>query len=307
MMDAALLQLLSEQYALSGVQFQQRLATKGTRQALVLATDQGRFVLKITDHTRPEAVVQTDLATLDLLAQAGFPAPRLLLTRGGQRYVPYQSSFLYLYHYIEGRQPGPSSAFFTRLGELLARLHSIPVTAGMPRSQWSPAGTIPEIVSALRKVETLQDRRMAQEALTALEDFPSMAGLPEGLVHSDPWYGNLLEDASGSLYLVDWDDAGVAYPLLDVAYVLTYLCTQLPSEQPEGASEVAWRAEWAKIFLTSYQAIRPLSRAEQRLLPAAVRLTALVYLPHWESNQVIEDNYHRWKLLEVVFGLDIHS
>jgi thiamine kinase-like enzyme len=141
------------------------------------------------------------------------------------------------------------------------------------------------------------------ELLEIIDQFPSFDRLPQAIIHTDPWLTNLIETPTGDLYLIDWEDGGVSYPLLDVGYVLSYMVTFTtrdramwgitgPSSGPD------WHPDWGREFLAAYRTIRPLNAEEQRLLPDAIRMSFLEYIPNWGSTELIVDNYCRMKLVE---------
>jgi hypothetical protein len=122
-----------------------------------------------------------------------------------------------------------------------------------------------------------------------------------GIIHTDPYFVNMLEDGSGKLYLIDWEDGGISYPLLDVSYV-GHLSTFLPHDcqkwnlAPEG--EITWRPVWAQAFLDGYQSVRRLASLEKELFGQAVWLNFLAYVWEWNEQRIIPENYRRMKVLE---------
>jgi len=301
--EAALKAFLASHYDLGEIIIEKRLAANGERAVFRVRGRQKRYVVKVTDPFRPEAVVRADVSTPHYLAAHGFPAPRPLASCGGQLYLPYGDCFLYLYEYIEGRNPRPGTDFYRRLGRLLARLHSLPASDEVPRSGYRPEEVLPGVRLALERVSRADEKPAASELLEMIERFPSFAEVPEGIQHSDPYFVNLVEDQPGSLYLVDWDDGGTAYPLLDAAYVVAHLCTFTARDRriwgvPGPQEGLVWRSDWAKAFLSAYQEVRPLSPIERRLFADAVRLSFLVYIPEWGADGLIMDNYWRMKMVD---------
>jgi Ser/Thr protein kinase RdoA (MazF antagonist) len=165
---------------------------------------------------------------------------------------------------------------------------------------------IPQIADFLKSAPPdPEQQRMAREMTEMVAQMPSFEGLPQGLIHTDPYLVNLVEDPSGTLYLIDWDDGGVSYPLLDVAYV-AHLCTYPRHEaarwQVIGPSAekfgLIWKPEWMRTFLAAYQSVRPLSALEKERFAAAVRLSFLIYIWDWDNRRLITENYERMKILD---------
>jgi thiamine kinase-like enzyme len=188
-------------------------------------------------------------------------------------------------------------------GGLLARLHSLPLDEAARVSLHRPDYILNDLRAYLRETpDTPDQQRMAEEIWQVIANFPSFDGLPEGLVHTDPYFVNLLETPRGGLTLIDWEDAGIAYPLMDVGYV-GYLATYLPHDRAnlglaDDRRPVTWRPDWAQAFLDGYQEVRPLTRSERELFPWALRLNFLEYIWEWTERRIIPENFQRMKILE---------
>jgi Ser/Thr protein kinase RdoA (MazF antagonist) len=299
----SLITFLNEHYP-GPLEIEARLATNGQREAYRVRGPGGLYVAKLTDPGRAEQTVRADVGTPAFLAQQGFPAPRPVAARGGQLYLPYGDRFAYLYEYLPGEHPSLQHSFYIRLGSLLARLHALPWEgSGVPESGYRPPEMLQSLRESLQVVAPPEQRALLPELLERIECFPDFSGLPRGIIHSDPYLVNLIEAPGGELWLIDWEDGGISYPLLDVGYVLAHLCTFSARDRtrlglPGPAEGVLWRPDWSEAFLQSYQAVRPLTPAEQALLPDAIRLSFLVYLPMWGTQELVMDNYLRMKMLE---------
>ena len=306
-------EFINENYPAGPFTIAATLETNGQRRAYRLEAPGGRFVVKLTDPGRPEEVVRADVGTPLYLSGQGFPAPRPLPARDGRMYLPYGDRFVYLYEFIEGEHPLPREDFYRRLGGLLATLHSLPVPGEAPKSGYVPREILAETRAMLLKVRSFvgdpgeltgeAQRAIVPELLEMIDRFPSFTGLPRGIIHSDPYFVNLIEAPGGELYLIDWEDGGVSYPLLDVGYVLAFLCSFTPRDRvqwgvPGPETGLVARPDWGEAFLSAYQAARPLTAEEQRLLPDAVRLSFLVYMVDWDGGELILDNYRRMKLFD---------
>jgi len=301
--EQPLAEFLRDHYNLGSVVVEERLETQGRRAAYRVRGADGQWAAKLTDPARSESSVRADTGALLYLAGQGFPAPRLLPARDGRLYLPYEDRCVYLYTYIEGGRPRPADGFYRRLGGLLARLHCLPVVDGIPRSDYRPEEMLPGVRQALAAVRQPDQLAAAAELLQMAEGFPSFADLPEGIQHSDPYFVNLIEDRQGQLHLIDWDDGGLAYPLLDAAYAVAHLCTFTARDRQKwgapGPSEgLVWRPDWAAEFLGAYQAVRPLTRRERERFADAVRLSFLIYIPFGDERGLIMENYQRLKMVD---------
>lgn len=294
-------------------QIERAFATNGQRMAFLARGTQARYVVKVSDPDRRETTVATDTRTQAYLAGVGFPAPRPQPARSGALYLPYdalpgEGRFLYLYDYIPGGPPQPADRFYRRLGQMLAQLHSLPWEGLAPISPYRPEVELPLVRERLAGLDDSAQAEVIADLLEIIDAFPSFADLPTGIIHTDPYFVNLLETPAGGLYLIDWDDAGASYPLLDVGYVLAHLCSFTARDRalwgvPGAPDGLLARPDWAQLFLDAYQSVRPLSAAEIRRLPDAVRISFLVYVVDWGTRRLIPENYQHMKLVEQTFGL----
>lgn len=292
-------------------QVETTFATNGQRMAFQIQGARARTVVKLTDPGRRESTVATDTRTQAYLANMGFPAPRIAAARNGALYVPADAlgagRFLYCYDFIPGAAPHPGDSFYRRLGQVLAQLHTLPWEGLVPISTYTPSAELPLVREMVAAAGEPGQESVTADLLGLIDRFPSFDDLPTGIIHTDPYFVNLLETPGGALYLIDWDDAGVSYPLLDVGYVLAHLCSFTARDRalwgvpgdPEG---LLVRPDWAQTFLDAYQSVRPLTAPERQRLPDAVRLAFLVYSVDWGSHRLILDNYRRMKLVEAALG-----
>ncbi len=298
-LSAELTTLLHRNYPISSFTVLDHLATKGQREALLLDSDRGRLVLKISDPGREEKVVQSDTGILAFLGEHDFPAPRLLFTNNGGMYLPYRDAYIHVYAYLEGEPPRPETGFFERAGGVLAHLHSLPAEAYGRDSGYTPEGIEVEVRGYLHRALQSNQKAMAEALLGYLDRLPSFAGLPRGLIHTDPYLVNWLQTPSGELALIDWDDAGVGVPLLDVGYAVAHLTTYPRHEAKRwgvpfvGSGVFTNRPEWAHEFLRGYEAVRPLTPLEHEMLLPAAQLSALAYVWDWDSETLYPGGIER--------------
>jgi aminoglycoside phosphotransferase (APT) family kinase protein len=99
--------------------------------------------------------------------------------------------------------------------------------------------------------------------------------LPSSVVHGDPWPGNAIHTGRGQLTLIDWENAGLGLPLLDLGFCLTegHLDVGLRSNQPS-----AWhiRPDENRVtaIVAGYSSRRLLQPAEKDLLLEGIRFPA---------------------------------
>ncbi len=209
-------------------------------------------------------------ATLEFLAAAGYPAPRLVPTHTGDP-VGLDGAWLTLAtSYVTGRPLRPTLAELRLLGEALGRLHALPVPeprpstsstvsiasavtsgsqapAAMPapgHAAWDPVAAIPATLDRLDRVAALVPPEwLALHGLfreTVLAVRRRLAELPRGVVHGDAWPGNAVQAVPGQLALIDWETGGVGLPVLDLGYCLIESLLDVPAgaAPADGAEDV---------------------------------------------------------------------
>jgi Ser/Thr protein kinase RdoA (MazF antagonist) len=250
-------------------------------------------------------------ATLNWLAEHGYPAPRVIRTRSGDPVGLAGIWATLVTTYIAGAPLLPDTDQLRLLGGALGRLHALDagtfaasagpagpgavgtgavgpgaadagVTgtgAAATLASWHPDTAIPAALGRLAAVAGLVpvDWRPLLEQfravlLTLRQRAPS---LPTAMVHGDAWPANAIHTAPDQVTLIDWENAGLGLPLLDLGYCLLecHLDVGLAGDQP-----AAWliRPDEDRIAAVAagYARWRRLQPAEQELLPEAIRFAA---------------------------------
>ena len=167
-------------------------------------------------------------------------------------------------------QLAPQPVHCAAVGDMLARMHLAgrsyerqqPNLRGLP--WWND--TVPLVLPHLdsQAAALLQAELAYQNAVAASSDY---AALPRGPIHADLFRDNVMFDGERLTGFFDFYFAGVDTFLFDLAVCLNDWCIDLPSGQHDSAR--------AEAMLAAYQAVRPLTDAERRLLPAMARAGAL--------------------------------
>jgi len=230
-------------------------------------------------------------ATLDWLAERDYPAPRVIRTHSGDPVGLAGIWATLATTYVAGASLRPDTDQLRLLGEALGRLHALdPGTgaggvgaggagAAVGRAPWHPETAIPAALGRLEAVESTipADQRPLLEQLRAalLAVRQRARALPTAVVHGDPWPGNAIRTAPDQVTLIDWGNAGLGMPLLDLGYCLLecHLDVGLPGDRP-----AAWhiRPDESRIAAVAagYSRWRQLQPAEQDLLLEGIRFAA---------------------------------
>ncbi|SDW96808.1 Thiamine kinase [Marinococcus luteus] len=148
--------------------------------------------------------------------------------------------------WVDGRELRGGDMDNTRVAQLLSKIHSSSELLDMFMRIGNHART-PEATIAVLREQQDQLPYITDSMAVALEELAGTSGevQPPRLVvcHGDMNHNNWMFDANGDLYLVDWDNATVSDPALDLALILY---EYIPKEEWDG-----WLQEYG-LPLTSH-------------------------------------------------------
>ncbi len=218
------------------------------------------------------------------LAQRGIPVPDPRpASNMGERFSHPASALLLqvrgkpaaVVNRLQGRSElSPGTAHVEQVGAMLARMH----LAGRDYDRHQPNlrglkwwnETVPVVLPHVHSTQAdlLQSELAYQNHMAAGSAY---AALPRGPVHADLFRDNVMfEGAAAQVRLSGFFDfyfAGVDTWLFDLAVCLNDWCIYLPTGESDDCR--------TRAFLRAYESVRPLERAERRLLPAMLRAGAL--------------------------------
>ena len=168
--------------------------------------------------------------------------------------------------------PGP--AHCASVGGVLARIHLTGADFALhqpnPRGLAWWAETVPVVAPFL----SCEQRELIEAELafaTQVAASAVFAALPRGAIHADLFRDNVMFDTSAAgdelTGLFDFYFAAVDTFLFDIAVCLNDWCIDLESGRLDEVRATA--------FVSAYDAVRPLTSGERRLLPALLRAAAL--------------------------------
>ncbi|HNO41011.1 MAG TPA: homoserine kinase [Ottowia sp.] len=246
------------------------------------STTEGEWVLTLFERLT-HAQLPFYLHLMKHLAQHGVPVPDPQAKPAGLPVPPGEDDLLHTLHgkptavvnRLRGKSelsPGP--AHCAAVGDMLARAHL--AARDYDRRQPNLRGlawwneTVPVVLPFLDESQaTLIRSELAYQNHVAAGS--AYAALPRGAVHADLFRDNVMFEGTAAQPVLtgffDFYFAGVDTWLFDLAVTLNDWAIDLPT----GATDPARTAA----LLHAYQAVRPLTDAERRLLPAMLRAGAL--------------------------------
>ena len=250
-------------------------------------------------------------AVLAWLEEQAYPAPRVIPTHSGDPVGLAGVWATLATSYVAGTPLRPGTGGMRLLGEALGRLHAldsrtfaeasgagtggaggaVPGAGGVDaggggavrvaarRAAWHPETAVPAALGRLEAVQSLipaGQRRLLEQFRAVLLAVQQRAELlPAAVVHGDPRPGNAIRTAPDQVTLIDWENAGLGMPLLDLGYCLLecHLDTAVPVDPP-----AAWHIEPDEdriaALAAGYSRWRRLEPAEQDMLPEGIRFAA---------------------------------
>ncbi len=233
-------------------------------------TDTGEFVLTLFERLTAKQL-PFYLHLMKHLALRGIPVPDPQADTSGDILHALCGKPAAVVNRLEGKsQLAPEPVHCAAVGQTLARMHlaardfdrSQPNLRGL--SWWNE--TVPVVLPYLEDAQrTLILTELAFQNHTAAS--PAYAALPRGPVHADLFRDNVMFDGDRLTGFFDFYFAGVDTWLFDLAVCMNDWCIALDTGRHD--------APRADAMLKAYAAVRPLTAAERRLLPAMLRAGAM--------------------------------
>lgn len=245
-------------------------------------TTEGRWVLTLFERLT-HAQLPFYLHLMKHLAQHGIPVPDPCAKPSGMRVGSGEDDLL---HTLKGKpcaivnrlrgksELAPAPAHCAAVGDMLARMHLAgrdyegrqPNLRGLP--WWNE--TVPVVLPHLDEAQaSLLRAELAFQNHTAAGS--TYAALPRGPVHADLFRDNVMFEGTCEQPVLsgffDFYFAGIDTWLFDLAVTLNDWAIDLPSGRADTPR--------TRALLEAYEAVRPLTTAERRLLPAMLRAGAL--------------------------------
>jgi homoserine kinase type II len=236
-----------------------------------------RFFLRLAEASS-DADVAFEAEVHAFLAEARFPAPRLVLAQGGTPAVRVRGKSALLFAYAPGEElrdgdVGPEHCL--RVGEELARLHDL--AAGFAADRSNPYGParVAAWIAAVREDPRDEEVRAAlpllEEELRLAERLP---GAPRGLVHGDLFVDNLLWIGGRVSAVLDWEMSCVDAFAYDLGVALSAWCWTDAFDPARAAALAAGYRGRRRVEAETAEALFPYAR-HAALRFAASRLVAL--------------------------------
>ena len=218
--------------------------------------DGERLVLKIWDERSPTEVNRLN-SHLELIASHGVPTPVPLLLEGGRRMLEVDGRAWMLLPFVDAPWLAGDRSSMKHLGELMARLHSIPDDGTFISEYTMGTDVWPELFERAEAENTWSP--FLRELEAELARLPNLlpAGLPRGIIHGDLFQDNVLASDGEVKAVLDFED--VCINVLASDLVVAFIGCGWEDGVPV---EERWTA-----LLEGYESVRQLSENERAALP----------------------------------------
>ncbi|HEX6706765.1 MAG TPA: homoserine kinase [Albitalea sp.] len=233
-------------------------------------TTQGRYVLTLFERLTFEQL-PFYLHLMKHLAGRGIPVPDPHADADGALLHRLRDKPAAVVDRLRGKHHfAPDVAHCESVGAMLARMHLAgtdfplhqPNLRGLPWWEETVPVIAPHIDAPQR--ELIEAELAFQQHVAASAQY---AALPRGPIHADLFRDNVMFEDDELTGFFDFYFAGVDTLLFDLAVCLNDWCIDLESGRLE--------EERAQAFVAAYDAQRPLTGSELRLMPALLRAGAL--------------------------------
>jgi homoserine kinase type II len=238
-------------------------------------TTQGRYVLTLFEKLEPQDL-PFYLGLMEHLAKKGLPVPGPIACEKGELFSTLNGKPATLVNCLQGKSVNQANPTQCReIGQFSAQAH---LAVGDFQGNTPNPRDLKWITQAMKALDPhlpqaidnlLHDEVEHQLTVQTSEDY---AQLPRGAVHADLFRDNALMQGDALGGVIDFYFAGVDTFLFDLAVTANDWCIDL------GTGELL--QEQTQALLEGYQAVRPLTPAECRLWPDALRAAALRF---WTS------------------------
>jgi homoserine kinase type II len=236
------------------------------------------------------------------LAACGIPVPDPALDASGAILHKVKGKPAAVVNRLRGSsQLQPAQAHCAQVGGTLARMHLASQSFELQQPNLRALPWWNETLSAVLPHVTAEQRSLLLGELAYqnhVQASSAFKALPVGVIHADLFRDNVMFEGDELTGFFDFYFAGCDTFLFDISVCMNDWCIDLATGQHDAARAAA--------FVSAYEAVRPLTAQERRLLPAMARAGALrfwisrlwdFYLPREASLLKAHDPTHFERVL----------
>ena len=221
-----------------------------------IVNGKNKYLLKVIGSAFSGTAIQS-VSIMRYLEGNGFPVPKTILTKNGETIFETEAdgekSLIVLMDFIDGDEPELEKCA-SEVGRLVGRFHQLMEEYPSELVYRDKEFFIGRYLEFLRKKKYPRIKEY-EELGERLWD--KVKNLPQGNCHGDLHRGNLLQNADGKIYLVDFDTACKAPVMFDVMVMCDMTDYFNLKQEDIELTKVVYRE-----FLSGYAGYHKLSREE---------------------------------------------
>lgn len=247
------LRRILQNYELEKITKIKPVATSGNITFLI-TTNTGKFILRLCPkgvRRRSKEEILAELEIIDYLLKNGFPAPKPIIKKNGQRVINWENHFGYLKEYIQGKLIlNPNLKQVQKFGETVGWLHNLTEnykTQYQRKHIWDLEETKKWFYQDKKKILNSNFKK-ADKFIAKFEKeinfifFPSE--LPKGIIHEDLRKQHILWQDDKIICVLDFDRCYYGFLILDLGQAIRSWCFS--------NNWTKWKNENLKSFLTYF-------------------------------------------------------
>ncbi len=263
----------------------------------LVQTAQRQYVLTIFEIENNRVVNLCKL--LNMLEEHNFPTTRVIRMANGEEITGIQGKSAILKPFITRHvMKDMDEDMLVQVGAAMARLHQMPTPDYLPNQHAYGLEFIHRVMD--QDINFEYKKWLAQRYEVLQRTIPS--GLPQGLIHGDVFYDNVVFDGKKFKALIDFEEACKYYKVFDLGMAVVGMCTE----------KMEIRLPKVKSLIHGYQKSRMLGRVEQRALKLFVEYAAIATSAwrYWKYNidtPIAEKSGKHKEMVDIAIAADAIS
>lgn len=257
-----------------------------------VSTDKGAAVILKISNSKPYERIQQEQDILLYLHSMGFKkclAP--LKTRNGQQVYEHEGLTGVVYPFVKGDIPAINSENIYKIGEVMAELHAVEIEDKNQFRRFDDLGFgFQDIINYANSSDCLKPFQEFFHQLiddNTLKEYRSVKH-HQKIIHGDLYYDNCLFHNGELFKVLDFEQAGIGDPLLDMGISISGSCLV------DGDIDKSL----VKSFISGYESVRKLTEKEHQLIDFSIMMglfsIALWRIERFNKNKIDSgkiDNY----------------
>jgi Ser/Thr protein kinase RdoA (MazF antagonist) len=266
----------------------ERILEGRSNHSFFVTASSGNYVLRRSNTRKNAEAVRFEVRIIDHLRERGYPAPQIIPTRWGERYVEHHGLFYLMSAFITGSPYDPENPeHLLAAGDGLGRYHRLVSTLSGPyyahRSSLltnlgsDGIGVLDEVKRLAEPFLDIEERKRLQDSVSYLQNqFVGVSraigevypGLSKLVIHGSFGRSTLIFAGDTLIGVVDYDRARFEVRAMDLAVTIKGFC------RDDKSGEDYWVGlDYARCrdLLAAYREVETLPKEELRALPLIFR------------------------------------